>query len=247
MHIEKDLKFMRAAKIFGEQFVTCLSPRKIGTVIVKNGRVISQGVNGPPNSVLHLEDRYVKIDEKTSVFGKGWFYSNLLNEWVKMISHDCAIDTSGRIKCVIQSFSFTQSSNRTVYYESFNANKNQCLVKFKDENDRKGEIIKQIEEPTCPRYICDIKSSEGLSICSCVHSEENAILNCARNGISCDKSIMYCYCTLPCSMCAGMIINSGISTVVCLANPGKEDYSYQSRSFFNEAKIEIIEIPEEEI
>ncbi len=253
----KDLSFLKIARNFAEEFVTCLSPRKIGSVIVKNGRVISQGVNGPPNNVLHLDERYVKVDDKTSIFGKGWFYSDHLKRWCKVIKTEynekgiCCKKTVIYIGGTIEEFEsfninyipdysvINHLNNETASTKDINY---QRVVVF-GKNDREGEVISVIKEPTCPRYICgNNKSGDNLSWCACQHSEANAINNCARNGISCDGATLYCYCPLPCASCAGMIINAGISKVVCLSS--ESDYSFQSRAFFKESGIKILEIPE---
>lgn len=46
-----------------------------------------------------------------------------------------------------------------------------------------------------------------------VHAEMDAILSCARRGIGCDKSTLFCT-TFPCHNCAKHIVASGISKVV---------------------------------
>lgn len=46
------------------------------------------------------------------------------------------------------------------------------------------------------------------------HAEQNAIVQSAKLGVPIDGSTLYCKMT-PCSVCAKMIINSGIERVVC--------------------------------
>lgn len=46
------------------------------------------------------------------------------------------------------------------------------------------------------------------------HAEQNAICQAAKLGISIDKATLYCKMT-PCTVCAKMIINSGIQKVIC--------------------------------
>jgi dCMP deaminase len=54
------------------------------------------------------------------------------------------------------------------------------------------------------------------------HAEENAILHCARIGVSTKNCILYT-CWTPCSMCAKSIIQAGIKEVVYDCNfPGNE-------------------------
>jgi dCMP deaminase len=47
-----------------------------------------------------------------------------------------------------------------------------------------------------------------------VHAEQNAICQAARLGISLEKATLYCRMT-PCRTCAMLIINCGITRVVC--------------------------------
>ena len=47
-----------------------------------------------------------------------------------------------------------------------------------------------------------------------VHAEQNAICQAARRGISIDGATLYCRMT-PCRTCAMLIINCGITRVVC--------------------------------
>ena len=59
------------------------------------------------------------------------------------------------------------------------------------------------------------------------------IINAARNGVSTEGSTLYCT-MFPCYSCAKMIINAGITNVVC-----DYDYqsSFQSKEIFNEVNI----------
>lgn len=47
-----------------------------------------------------------------------------------------------------------------------------------------------------------------------VHAEQNAICQAAKRGISIDGATLYCRMT-PCRVCAMLIINCGITRVVC--------------------------------
>ena len=46
-----------------------------------------------------------------------------------------------------------------------------------------------------------------------LHAEQNALLQAARIGVSCDGATMYVTCQ-PCNTCAKMIINAGIARVI---------------------------------
>lgn len=68
-------------------------------------------------------------------------------------------------------------------------------------------------EGGCPR--CQDAQDPGVDLgeCVCSHAEENAIVQCAYNGISCRGGTLYTQ-WLPCIMCTKMIINSGIKLIV---------------------------------
>jgi dCMP deaminase len=63
------------------------------------------------------------------------------------------------------------------------------------------------------RHLGKIKSGSYSEPCICCHSEENAIVQAAYNGVSTKDTIMYTTFT-PCVTCAKMIINAGIREVV---------------------------------
>jgi len=46
------------------------------------------------------------------------------------------------------------------------------------------------------------------------HAEQNAICQAAKTGIAIDGATLYCKMT-PCTVCAKMIVNSGIKKVIC--------------------------------
>lgn len=61
------------------------------------------------------------------------------------------------------------------------------------------------------------KSGENLDNCFAVHAEMNAILQCARVGISCENATIY-VTTFPCVNCMKAIINSGINKIIYLGD-----------------------------
>jgi dCMP deaminase len=69
------------------------------------------------------------------------------------------------------------------------------------------------------------------------HAERNAIFNAARNGISTDRTTIYCN-LFPCSDCARAIIQSGISTLVTREVPKDEDRFAESMSISLEMLME---------
>ena len=78
------------------------------------------------------------------------------------------------------------------------------------------------------------KSGENLNMCFATHAEENAILQCAKFGISCDGATIYITC-FPCERCMKSIIQSGIKEVVYI-----NDYNDEiSKSLANLSQITI--------
>ena len=172
--LEKDLYFLRVCKEVSKAS-KCLS-RQIGSILVKDGCIISTGYNGPPKGVKHCNERPP--------------------------SHYCWINETA--SCQIN------------------------LWNFKN----------------CPRTNLEFKSGTGLHLCQAAHSERNAIVQAARNGISTLSTTLYCYCPLPCKDCMVEIINAGIIEIVCLEG---DDYDKYSRILLNDAKIRIRQIREKEL
>lgn len=77
-----------------------------------------------------------------------------------------------------------------------------------------------------------IKSGDGHNVCPAVHAEMNAIVQGATLGTSIEGTTMYCTHT-PCSLCARLIVNSGIRRVVSY-----QDYSDEgARDFLRSAGV----------
>ncbi|MFI3228887.1 MAG: cytidine/deoxycytidylate deaminase family protein [Bacillota bacterium] len=87
----------------------------------------------------------------------------------------------------------------------------------------------------CIRNERGIASGTCHEICYAVHAEQNAIIQAAKLGISVEGATLYCT-HQPCSICAKMIINSGIKKVIF-----KEGYPDEfSMEMFDEAGLEIV-------
>jgi dCMP deaminase len=69
------------------------------------------------------------------------------------------------------------------------------------------------EELGCIREIMHIPSGQMHELCRGVHAEQNAIAQAAYFGVSVNGGTIYTT-TFPCSMCAKILINSGIIEVV---------------------------------
>jgi len=68
-----------------------------------------------------------------------------------------------------------------------------------------------------------------------VHAEQNAICQAAKRGIAIEGATVYCRMT-PCRTCAMLMINCGISRVVC---EKKYHAGGESEAMFNQAGIEL--------
>ena len=74
-------------------------------------------------------------------------------------------------------------------------------------------IVSCKERGECLRRKLEIPSGTRQELCYAIHAEQNAIVQAARMGISIEGATLYCT-HQPCSICAKLIINSGISRVV---------------------------------
>lgn len=70
-----------------------------------------------------------------------------------------------------------------------------------------------VERKECLRRKLGIPSGTRAEICYAIHAEQNAIIQAAKLGISIEGATLYCT-HQPCSVCAKMIVNSGIRRVV---------------------------------
>ena len=72
---------------------------------------------------------------------------------------------------------------------------------------------KHCDETGCIREELNIPRGERHELCRGLHAEQNAIIQAAYHGTSIKGGTIYCT-TFPCSICAKMLINAGISRVV---------------------------------
>jgi len=86
----------------------------------------------------------------------------------------------------------------------------------------------------CLREKLNVPSGERHELCRGLHAEQNAIIQAALYGVGLKEATLYCT-TLPCSICAKMIINAGIKEIVISGGyPDK-----MASDFFKEAGIEV--------
>lgn len=80
--------------------------------------------------------------------------------------------------------------------------------------DQKGENIIGIGYNGTPMgFNNNCECEDGTTLDYVIHAEQNALMKLAKSGNSSYNAILFCTLS-PCSKCAGMIIQAGISTVV---------------------------------
>jgi len=77
--------------------------------------------------------------------------------------------------------------------------------------------LKHCSETGCPREAKGVASGTGLELCRGLHAEMNALLQAAMYGIVLRGATIYST-AFPCSLCAKMLINTGIERVVALGD-----------------------------
>ena len=90
----------------------------------------------------------------------------------------------------------------------------------------------------CLRAKLNIPSGERHELCRGLHAEQNAIIQAAQHGVSINGAVLYCT-TLPCIICAKMIINAGITRITY--DVGYADK--MSQDMLEDAGVPIIHLP----
>lgn len=94
--------------------------------------------------------------------------------------------------------------------------------------------ITHCEEKGCMREQLRVPSGQRHELCRALHAEQNAFLQAARHGVSLEGATLY-ITTQPCSICAKMIINTGVKKVVF-----EGDYPDEfATEFLKEAGVEL--------
>ena len=73
--------------------------------------------------------------------------------------------------------------------------------------------VRHCAEVGCMREQMKVPSGERHELCRGIHAEQNAIIQAAYHGVSIKDATLFCT-NQPCSICAKMIINAGISRIV---------------------------------
>lgn len=102
-------------------------------------------------------------------------------------------------------------------------------------NGASAGILSCKERGECMRDKLGIPSGTRQELCYAVHAEQNAIVQAAKMGVSVQDATIY-VTHRPCSICAKMIINSGIKKIV-YAEGYPDDFSVK---LFDEAGVELV-------
>ena len=70
------------------------------------------------------------------------------------------------------------------------------------------DVVETYYNPVENKHMQDLRTKPEV-----IHAEKNAILKCAREGVSCLGATMYVTLS-PCVSCAAMLINAGITRLV---------------------------------
>ncbi|MBL0700326.1 MAG: cytidine/deoxycytidylate deaminase family protein [Desulfosarcina sp.] len=95
--------------------------------------------------------------------------------------------------------------------------------------------IRHCSETGCLRERLNVPSGEKHELCRGIHAEQNSIIQAAFHGVSIKGATLFCT-NLPCSICAKMIINAGITRIYF--HDGYADA--MSEEMLKEAGVEVI-------
>jgi dCMP deaminase len=113
---------------------------------------------------------------------------------------------------------------------------NERVMGFYKDLNNTPDIELNYEYPEqCPRRLFNYKSGRGLHLCQAGHSERNAILQAARNGISTKDTTLYAFCGIPCKDCSIELVNAGIKEIVCLKK--EQNYDQYAEVILQESGI----------
>jgi len=101
--------------------------------------------------------------------------------------------------------------------------------------------VSHCDEVGCLRQQLNIPSGERHELCRAIHAEQNAIVQAAYAGTSVKGATLY-VSLQPCSLCAKLMINAGITKLVYRGSYPDE----LSLSMLNEAGIELVNFDEVE-
>ncbi len=155
-----------------------------------------------------------------------------------------AREVAWRSKCLSRKIGSVLVKNDSIIGTGFNGPPHKVPpCSYRDNN---GDYTDTIQSDVCPRYRMGFKSGEGLDYCVACHSEINAVLHSAKNGIPTEGSTLYAYCGIPCICCTKEMINAGVKRVVCIKDT-EYNQKMKSKNMFLQAGVSLEFVTEEEI
>lgn len=109
---------------------------------------------------------------------------------------DIALQVATRSTCIRRQVGALIVRNRQILATGYNGSPMNC---------------DHCEDIGCMRT--NVPSGERHELCRAIHAEQNAIIQCAKNGVSTKDASIYITCQ-PCVICAKMIINAGIRNIM---------------------------------
>ena len=95
--------------------------------------------------------------------------------------------------------------------------------------------IEHCDESGCLRERLKVPSGQRHELCRALHAEQNAFLQAARHGVNLDGAALY-VTVQPCSICAKMIINTGIKKII-IEGEYPDEFAL---NFLREAGVEMV-------
>lgn len=87
----------------------------------------------------------------------------------------------------------------------------------------------------CAREKTGVPSGARLDLCRGVHAEMNALIQAALHGVTTERAVLFCT-NSPCFLCAKVLINAGIKSVVIA-----DEYPGEGAiALFNEADVQVV-------
>jgi dCMP deaminase len=97
--------------------------------------------------------------------------------------------------------------------------------------------VRHCSETGCLREQLKVASGQRHELCRGIHAEQNAIIQAAYHGVSVRGASLFCT-NQPCSICAKMIVNAGI-TRICYASGYADELA---REMLAEAGVELAQV-----
>ncbi len=94
--------------------------------------------------------------------------------------------------------------------------------------------LRHCGEIGCLREQLNVPSGERHELCRGLHAEQNSIIQAAVHGVAINGAVLYCT-HYPCAVCAKMLINAGVRSMVLTQNYPDE----LAKNLFAEAGLKI--------